>query len=232
MSTTSLEEEPRRRRASADVVAFPRPRAAGADRTAPAARTLLDIFTATVLRCSEKTAIDAPDAVLTYRELRDAAISLARRLRELGLGAGDRIGVRVPSGTAELYIAILGVLFAGAAYVPVDADEPLARADEIWERAGVKGVVEQGSSIATGEGRQLPAEEASRCQYTTHKRSRGATGLEALARCSDDAWVIFTSGSTGKPKGVAVSHRAAAAFVDAEAQLWAIGVEDRVLAGL
>jgi non-ribosomal peptide synthetase component F len=44
--------------------------------------------------------------------------------------------------------------------------------------------------------------------------------------------VIFTSGSTGTPKGVAVSHRAAAAFVDAEARLWTIGPDDRVLAGL
>ena len=49
---------------------------------------------------------------------------------------------------------------------------------------------------------------------------------------ADDAWVIFTSGSTGKPKGVAVSHRSAAAFVDAETHLWSVRPDDRVLAGL
>ncbi|WP_269859768.1 AMP-binding protein, partial [Streptomyces sp. RPT161] len=52
----------------------------------------------------------------------------------------------------------------------------------------------------------------------------------------DDAWVIFTSGTTGRPKGVAVSHRSAAAFVDAEARLFLqdrpLGPGDRVLAGL
>ena len=58
----------------------------------------------------------------------------------------------------------------------------------------------------------------------------------AAARADDDAWIIFTSGSTGKPKGVAVTHRSAAAFVDAEARLFLqdrpLGTRDRVLAGL
>ena len=59
---------------------------------------------------------------------------------------------------------------------------------------------------------------------------RSGTGRALVT--DDDAWVIFTSGSTGEPKGVAISHRAAAAFADAEAGLWAVEPEDRVLAGL
>ena len=78
--------------------------------TAPRARTLLDIFTATALRCGVCTAIDAPDAQLTYRGLDEAAEAMATRLRGLGIGSGGRVAIQVRSGTSELYVAILGVV--------------------------------------------------------------------------------------------------------------------------
>ncbi|MHB8491210.1 MAG: non-ribosomal peptide synthetase, partial [Solirubrobacteraceae bacterium] len=177
----------------------------------PHARTLLDIFNATAVRCASATAIDASDGVLSYRDLADAASTVGRRLAKLGIGPGDRVGVCVPSGTAELYVAILGALWSGAAYVPVDADDPPARVDELLAAAGACAVLRDGLRI---EERQPPA------------------GCEREPTVDDDAWIIFTSGSTGAPKGVAVSHRSAAAFVDAEAELWSVDIEDRVLAGL
>ena len=138
-------------------------------------------------------------------------------LRSAGVGAGDRVGVRMSSGTADLYLAILGVLAAGAAYVPVDADDPDERAATIWEEADVCGVLGDGMAFTPAHGARRPAV------------SRRPTP-------DDDAWIIFTSGSTGKPKGVAISHRSAAAFVDAEADLFLrdapLGPGDRVLAGL
>ena len=109
-------------------------------------------------------------------------------------GPGDRVGVRVPSGTIELYTAILGVLAAGAAYVPVDVDDPDERAATVFREAGVARVLVEGDlAILT--------------KRTATPRPPSVT---------DDAWIIFTSGSTGAPKGVAVTHRSAAAFVDAE----------------
>src|SRR5579875_4112457 len=96
--------------------------------TVPRQRTLLDIFNATALRCPDNVAIEAPDGRLTYRELAEAAERLARQLVAVGAGPGERVGVRVASGPAALYTAILGVLFSGAAYVPVEADEPRERA--------------------------------------------------------------------------------------------------------
>ena len=98
--------------------------ATGVRATAPRARTLLDIFTATALRCGVSTAIDAPDAVLSYRGLDEASDAVAARLRGLGIGPGDRVAIQVPSGTSDLYVAILGAVKAGAAYVPIDADDP------------------------------------------------------------------------------------------------------------
>ena len=98
--------------------------------------TLLDVFEATVARWGERPAVDAPRGVLSYNDLAAEVYELADRLRADGVGPGDRVGVRVPSGKADLYVAILGVLAAGAAYVPVDADDPDARAEQIFTDAG------------------------------------------------------------------------------------------------
>ena len=183
---------------------------------APARRTLVDILDATVRDHAGAHAIDAGPTALTYRDLAAAVDVVRATLAAHGVGAGDRVGVRVSSGTAELYLAILGVLAAGAAYVPVDADDPEERAELVFAEAGVCAVLGDGLSVSM---RRAP---------------RGRPGRPGPA---DDAWIIFTSGSTGTPKGVAVSHGAAAAFVDAEARLFLsedepIGPHDRVLAGL
>ena len=90
-------------------------------------RSLLDIFAATVKLHGPRVAIDAEDATLTYNGRALAVEELANTLREHGVGPGDRVGVRLQSGGSQLYVAILGVLTAGAAYVPVDADDPPAR---------------------------------------------------------------------------------------------------------
>ncbi|WP_236795663.1 Pls/PosA family non-ribosomal peptide synthetase [Amycolatopsis sp. GM8] len=178
-------------------------------------RTLLDILADTVARHPGAAAIDDGTQVLSYRRLAEEIDVVRRRLAEFGVGVGDRVGVRISSGTAELYVAILAILAAGAAYVPVDADDPDERAELVFGEAGVCAVLTDGGTL------------------TRHSAPIGRPGVPSLW---DDAWIIFTSGSTGKPKGVAVSHSAAAAFVDAEAGLFLteepIGPGDRVLAGL
>ncbi|MFF7531459.1 Pls/PosA family non-ribosomal peptide synthetase [Streptomyces bobili] len=178
-------------------------------------RTLVDILDASVRSHPDEPALDDGSAALTYRQLAVEVDRLRLRLAGAGVGLGDRVGVRVPSGTNDLYVAILAVLAAGAAYVPVDAEDPEERAELVFGEAGVRAVV--------GAGHEL----------TVHGRSEVPA---ARPGAGHDAWIIFTSGSTGKPKGVAVSHRSAAAFVDAEAALFLteepIGPGDRVMAGL
>ncbi|GEP35933.1 amino acid adenylation protein [Nocardioides szechwanensis] len=177
---------------------------------------MVDIFRATVAQAADDSAVDAGVGVLTYAELEEAAEGVAAELNAAGVGRGDRVGVRISSGTTDLYVAILGVLLAGAAYVPVDADDPDERARLVFDEAGVSAVVGNDLVIAVRRsGASLEPEEP---------------GLD------DDAWIIFTSGSTGRPKGVAVAHRSAAAFVDAESRMFLqaepLGVGDRVMAGL
>ena len=96
--------------------------------SAPAPRTLIDVLHATARAHPDATALDDGRRALDYSALVVEAAAMAARLGRVGVGAGDRVGVRVPSGTVDLYIAILGVLTAGAAYVPVDADDPDERA--------------------------------------------------------------------------------------------------------
>jgi non-ribosomal peptide synthetase-like protein len=178
---------------------------------APPARTLVDIFTSTVARWPEHVALEDSERALTYRQLADEIGWVADRLRASGIGRGDRVGIRVQSGTVDLYIAVLGTLLSGAAYVPVDAADPAPRAQLLFQQVDACAVITDKLEI----GLEHPGQ--------------GRTGNPVL---SDDCWVIFTSGSTGAPKGVAVSHRAAAAFVDAESGLWRVETDDRVLAGL
>ncbi|WP_309135240.1 Pls/PosA family non-ribosomal peptide synthetase [Cellulomonas sp.] len=191
---------------------------------APEPRTLVDVFTATVRRHPDAIAIDDGDEVLTYAALDEAVRLRAARLAAAGVRRGDRVGVRVTSGTVDLYLSVLAALRAGAAYVPVDADDPDERARTVFAEAGVRVVQGDGADLTGPDGTPLPA-----------GRGAGRTAPEP-PHPSDDAWVIFTSGSTGRPKGVAVTHRNAAAFVDAEARLFLqdapIGPGDRVLAGL
>lgn len=183
---------------------------------APAPRTLVDILYETAARYPDAPAIDDGEVQLTYSEVIDDIESGVGWLAERGIGRGDRVGIRMPSGSYSLYVAILTVLAAGAAYVPVDADDPEERAQLVFGEAGVAGVItEDGLGPGSGSSRGLPA---------------------AHPEVTDDAWIIFTSGSTGTPKGVAVTHRNAAALVDAEARVFLqdspIGPDDRVLAGL
>ncbi|MGA7203639.1 MAG: Pls/PosA family non-ribosomal peptide synthetase [Specibacter sp.] len=188
---------------------------------APQPRTLWDILTATAGLFPDASALDDGRKSLSYADLVGAVRHKADELTRAGLGAGDKIGVRIPSGTSTLYIAILAILTIGAAYVPVDADDPQERADLVFGEAKVAAVL---GDPANGNALDLTT-----ARPTPFPSPRGPVP-------GDDAWIIFTSGSTGTPKGVAVSHRSAAAFVDAEARIFLqgepIGPEDRILAGL
>ena len=184
---------------------------------AAAPRTLWQILETTAEAFPEAMAIDDGRTVLNYPDLLAEARRAGNRLAALGIGAGDRVGIRITSGNAELYLSILAVLSVGAAYVPVDMDDPGDRGELVWSMAGVCAILGDGGEVTwrkarpTGTGARHPVPE-------------------------DDAWIIFTSGTSGTPKGVAVTHRSAAAFVDAEARLFLrgdpLGPGDRVLAGL
>lgn len=214
---------------------------------APQPRTLIDILLSTAAEHPEASAIDDGSAALSYAQLIDEVDATAAVLRAQGVRAGDRVGVRVDSGSQSLYIAILAIMRARAAYVPVDADDTEERAELVFGEAKVAGIItndgfqpslrDTDEAIATS----VDAESASSAESDDGAEAaqvdpaQPAEG-EDYPQLEDDAWIIFTSGSTGVPKGVAVTHRSAAAFVDAEANMFLqkdpLGPGDRVLAGL
>ena len=196
----------------------------GASRT-PAERTLIDVFRSSVAQFPDALAIEDGQGGISYRRLERLVYAQALELTRAGVRRGDTVGIRIASGSRELYVSILAVLAAGAAYVPVDADDPEERAQLVFGEAKVVGIVGDGGVFT-------PAVSGLVERPFDELRDREI----ATPTPDDDAWVIFTSGSTGVPKGVAVTHRSAAAFVDAEARLFLQGEPitpgDRVLAGL
>lgn len=229
---------------------------------APAPRTLIDILRITASTWPDAPAIDDGNGVITYAELLEETTTTAQWLHQRGIRTGDRIGIRMPSGRRDLYIAILSTLAAGATYVPVDADDPDERATLVFTEADVIAIYTAQGLLFTTNGAARVAqrklkdtkirESTGQEDNEINKIRQGKEAGTALAAqkapasepragigpdLSTDAWIIFTSGSTGTPKGVAVSHRSAAAFVDAEAELFLastspLGPADRVLAGL
>ena len=121
-------------------------------------------------------ALDNGAEVLTYAEFAEAADEVARRAARAGHRRGDRVGVRIRSGTIDLYVAIIGILLAGAAYVPVDADDPDERARLVFGEAAVAAVIGNDLDRSTPR-RPAPVARSSRVDPTP----------------ADDAWVIFTS---------------------------------------
>ncbi|HET7234018.1 MAG TPA: amino acid adenylation domain-containing protein [Longimicrobium sp.] len=166
----------------------------------------------------ERQAREHPDAVaiafgergeVTYGELNARANRIARRLRRLGAGPERRVGLCMRR-TPEMVAALLGVLKAGAAYVPVDASHPPARAAVILHGAGATAVLTDAESRATVAGAALLTVVLDRADLSGESGEDGEGGAvpESLA------YVVTTSGSTGGPKGVELEHRGAVVLID------------------
>ncbi|MDL4822134.1 non-ribosomal peptide synthetase [Actinomadura opuntiae] len=156
--------------------------------------TAAEVPQATVPELFEVQAARTPDAVAvvfegtetTYADLDARANRMARWLTERGAGPESVVGVRLERG-ADLVVALLGILKAGAAYLPIDPESPAARAEAMLADAGARQVV---TAAAVREAALLDAGPVAR----------------PAPRPDHPAYVIFTSGSTGRPKGVLVPH--------------------------
>ncbi|MGW4379740.1 amino acid adenylation domain-containing protein [Kitasatospora sp. NPDC004531] len=182
--------------------------------------TLVSRIAERVAATPDAVAVSYENSELTYRQLWSRAGTLASALASVGAGPDAVVGVAVPRST-ELMVALLGVLRAGAAYLPLDTDYPAERLAGTIEDARPVCVLtlpgQQDAVPAVAGVPVLPVDAA------------GADAVPAEAGPDHAAYVIHTSGSTGRPKGVVVTHRAIVNRLEWMRELYAIGADDRVL---
>ena len=173
---------------------------------AAALDTLPALFAAQVDRRAERVAIIREGTAWSYAALDARAERLAHRLRAVGVGPENTVGICLERGP-EMVAAMLGVLKSGAAYVPLDPTYPSERLAFLLADSGAPVTVTHSSLDGV-----LPHDTGERI-FVDHDRAAPVTAAPATARPEQLAYLIYTSGSTGRPKGVAITHRSATALV-------------------
>jgi amino acid adenylation domain-containing protein/FkbM family methyltransferase len=169
----------------------------------PADKTIIDLFEAQTRRTPNQMALAFEGQRLTYGELNRRANQLAHHLRGLGVGPGVLVGLFIER-SMEMIVGLLGILKAGAAYLPMDTAFPRERIAFMLADADVAFLVTQSSlSNALTAGAARPV-----CVDTLEWASMEIPEQKEVGpRPEDLAYVIYTSGSTGRPKGVCIEHR-------------------------
>ncbi len=171
----------------------------------PERHRLHDLVAARARQAPDAIAVSAPGGeTLSYRRLALRARLLAGRLRQLGVGPESLVGIRLER-SAELVVGLLGVLFAGGAYLPLEPSTPRRRLAFMLDDARPRVIV---TSRRDAEG--LPSDaRGAELLYLDEISDDDGDGTGDLPRVAADhpAYVLYTSGSTGRPKAVVISHR-------------------------
>ncbi len=195
----------------------------GAAPAAPAGVTLAGLFEAQAARTPDAVAVTSGSAWVIYGQLDAAADRLARVLAAHGVGPESVVAV-VMDRCAGLIVAVLGVLKAGAAYLPVDPGYPAERVAFMLADAAPAVVI--ASEAAAREVAALAGVAVLVVDDRGGVEDAGAGGVLVRARPASPAYVIYTSGSTGRPKGVAVTHASVAALFAGTREWFGFGASE------
>lgn len=192
---------------------------------------LHEIFQASAEKQPSHRALKCRGESISYGELLRRSHQAARYLRALGVGRGDRVAVWMPRGM-DMYVAVLGILQAGAAYVPLDPEYPIDRVAFVACDSGAKCLVTSKALMPEAEALACRVvvfenEEAEMAGQSVATLTRAETG----AAPDDCAYIIYTSGTTGRPKGVMISHRSICHFVRSEGSVLELRPDDLVFQG-
>ncbi|MEW2174792.1 amino acid adenylation domain-containing protein [Streptomyces sp. NPDC005406] len=187
-------------------------------------RTLHALFEEQAARVPGQTAVHGAEGegVLSYAELDARANQVARSLRARGVRVGDRVAVLMERGL-RMPVAVLGILKAGAAYVPVDPGHPARRIAHILRDSAAKAVVTDSADSP------VPVPEGTAVCPVGELLRGPADPVPAEAGARDLAYVIYTSGSTGRPKGVMVEHRSVVNRLAWMQRAFPLGADDVLL---
>jgi amino acid adenylation domain-containing protein len=195
-------------------------------RAFPRDRCLHDLIADTARRFPQSPAVVFEGGTLSYARLDARANRLARHLRRLGAGPETRVAISMHRGP-DVAVAVLGVLKAGAAYVPIDPEYPPDRLAYMLEDCGAAVLLTERALVT-----RLPDSGAAIVRLDADREQIAAESAEPLERGvtpASLAYVVYTSGSTGRAKGVAVSHRAVVNYAVDIAPRWGMREDDRVL---
>lgn len=190
-------------------------------RTAPASgEAIHDGFFRAAAERPDAVAVVGRDGALTYAELRHRALAIAKALQDNGVAPGELVALIGPK-CAEQIPAVLGILAAGAAYLPIGADQPAERTARILDTSGITAALLCGGATADTGVPTLSVSDA----------SGGEPAAAPVAVAADSlAYVLFTSGSTGEPKGVELTHDAVMNTIEFLSGRYGLDAEDRSLA--
>ncbi|MBZ5520985.1 MAG: amino acid adenylation domain-containing protein [Acidobacteriia bacterium] len=194
--------------------------------------TFAELFESRSMRAPESTAVIFREQQLCYRELNERANRLAHHLIKKGIGPESLVGLCLER-SIEMVVAVLGVLKAGAAYVPLDPEYPQRRLAKILDEAKPALVLGRESLL-----NRLPHNVLSLALDAADVRK--AIDLEPCnnpagfdcppsAALHHPAYVIFTSGSSGVPKGVVVTHTGLASLAESQVEYLEVSEHSRVL---
>ena len=189
-------------------------------------RTLHEAFTAWARRCPDRVAVSWGGGQVSYGVLDVLSDGVAGLLRGCGVGRGSLVGLCVPR-SFEAVVVLLGVVKAGAGYVPLDPSYPADRLEFMVSDSGVSVVVASRDSLAVvpeGVSQVLIVEE-----FWSGLGSAAGGFVDSGAGLDDVAYVMYTSGSTGRPKGVAVTHRGISRLAQWQYENYELSAPQRVL---
>ncbi len=179
----------------------------------PPGTTIVGLFEEQAHKAPDACAVEFHDKRLSYSELNSLSNKLAYKLRSNGLKPDDIVAVML-NRSPEILVAILGVLKAGGAYLPIDPDYPEKRIEYMLNDSGVKTLITR-KGLKDGisfKGEVVDVDSAG-------SYAGDGSNPENINKPEDLIYILYTSGSTGNPKGVMITHKSVVNFVRGMTQI-------------
>ncbi|MGL4618100.1 amino acid adenylation domain-containing protein [Chroococcidiopsis sp.] len=196
------------------------------DTAAPISEQMLHtLFTTQVAARKNEPAVISSQRHLTYQELHELSNQVGHKLRSLGVSANHLVAVVMEKGWEQI-VAVMGILAAGAAYVPIDPNLPQERREYLLKNSQVSIVLTQ----SWLKEKLADSKEIVICLDNQDIANESKQPLEPIQTPDNLAYLIYTSGSTGVPKGVTIAHRGVVNTIIDINQRFHVTPGDRVLA--